>query len=32
MVSLGISGVQEQKRRIDGIYDRINKLKQLISG
>ena len=32
MVSLGIGGVQEQKRRVDSIYERINKLKQLISG
>jgi hypothetical protein len=30
MVSLGVGGVQEQKVRIDKIYDRINKLKQLI--
>jgi hypothetical protein len=32
MVSLGIGSVQEQKQRIDSIYVRINKLKQLISG
>ena len=31
MVSLGIGGIQEQKRRVDSIYERINKLKQLIS-
>jgi hypothetical protein len=30
MVSLGIGGVQEQKRRVDSIYERINKLKQII--
>jgi hypothetical protein len=29
MVSLGIGGIQEQKRRVDSIYERINKLKQL---
>jgi hypothetical protein len=29
MVSLGIGGVQEQKRRVDSIYERINKLKQI---
>jgi hypothetical protein len=30
MVSLGVGGIQEQKRRIDSIYERINKLKQII--
>jgi hypothetical protein len=30
MVSLGIGGIQEQKRRVDSIYERINKLKQII--
>ena len=29
MVSLGIGGIQEQKRRVNSIYERINKLKQL---
>ncbi len=29
MVSLGIGGIQEQKRRVDSIYERINKLKQI---
>ena len=32
MVSLGIGGIQEQKRRVDSIYERINKLKQIIGG
>jgi hypothetical protein len=32
MVSLGIGGVQEQQRRIESIYDKINKLKDKISG
>jgi hypothetical protein len=32
MVSLGIGSVQEQQKRIDLIYKRINKLKELISG
>jgi hypothetical protein len=31
-VSLGIGSVQEQQRRIDNIFERINKLKELISG
>ena len=29
MVSLGIGGIQEQKIRVNSIYERINKLKQL---
>ena len=32
MVSLGIGSVQEQQKRIDIIYKKINKLKELISG
>jgi uncharacterized membrane protein len=32
MVSLGIGSVQEQQRRIDSIYKKINKLKQVIGG
>ena len=32
VVSLGIGSVQEQQKRIDKIYKRINKLKELISG
>jgi putative lipoic acid-binding regulatory protein len=31
MVSLGIGSLQEQQKIIDSIYDRINKLKKLIS-
>ena len=30
MVSLGVGAIQEQKRRVDSIYERINKLKQII--
>jgi hypothetical protein len=32
LVSLGIGSVQENQRRIDNIFERINKLKELISG
>jgi hypothetical protein len=32
MVSLGVGSVQEQQRRIDLIYKRINKLKEVIGG
>jgi len=32
MVSLGIGSVQEQQHRINSIYERINKLKDKISG
>jgi len=32
MVSLGFGSIQEQQKIIDSIYQRINKLKDLISG
>jgi len=32
LVSLGIGSVQENQRRIDNIFERINKVKELISG
>jgi hypothetical protein len=32
MVSLGIGSIQEQQKIIDSIYQRINKLKELIGG
>ena len=32
MVSLGIGSLQEQQKIIDSIYQRINKLKELIGG
>jgi hypothetical protein len=32
MVSLGIGSVQEQQKRINSIYERINILKEKISG
>jgi hypothetical protein len=32
MVSLGVGSVQEQQRRIDSIYKRINNLKEVIGG
>ena len=32
MVSLGIGSVQEQQRRINSIYERINRLKKIIGG
>ena len=32
MVSLGFGSIQEQQKIIDSIYQRINKLKELISG
>ena len=32
MVSLGIGGVQEQQKRINSIYKRINRLKEVIGG
>jgi hypothetical protein len=32
MVSLGIGSVQEQQKRIESIYERINILKEKISG
>ena len=32
LVSLGIGSVQEHQRRIENIFERINKLKELISG
>jgi hypothetical protein len=31
-VSLGIGSVQEHQKKIDNIFERINKLKELISG
>ena len=30
MVSLGVGSIQEQQKRIDQIYDRINKIKNII--
>jgi hypothetical protein len=32
LVSLGIGSIQEEQRRIESIYKRINKLKELIGG
>jgi hypothetical protein len=32
LVSLGIGSIQEQQRTIDSIYERINKLKEIIGG
>ena len=32
LVSLGIGSVQEHQKKIDNIFERINKLKELISG
>jgi hypothetical protein len=32
LVSLGIGSIQEQQKTIDSIYDRINKLKEIIGG
>ena len=32
LVSLGIGSIQEQQKRIDSIYNRINKLKEIIGG
>jgi hypothetical protein len=32
LVSLGVGSIQEQQRTIDSIYDRINKLKEIIGG
>jgi hypothetical protein len=32
LVSLGIGSVQENQRRIDNMFERINKVKELISG
>jgi hypothetical protein len=32
MVSLGVGSVQEQQRKIESIYERINVLKEKISG
>jgi hypothetical protein len=32
MVGLGVGSIQEQQKRIDGIYNRINKLKESIGG
>jgi hypothetical protein len=32
LVSLGVGSVQEQQKRIDKIFERINKLKELVSG
>jgi hypothetical protein len=32
LVSLGIGSIQEQQKRIDSILERINKLKELVSG
>jgi hypothetical protein len=32
MVSLGVGSVQEQQKRINSIYKRINKLKEVIGG
>jgi hypothetical protein len=29
---LGIGSIQEQQKRIDSIYNRINKLKEIIGG
>jgi hypothetical protein len=32
LVSLGVGSIQENQKRIDNIFERINKLKELISG
>jgi hypothetical protein len=32
LVSLGIGAIQEEQKRIESIYKRINKLKELIGG
>jgi hypothetical protein len=32
MVSLGIASLKEQQTKIDSIYNRINKLKELVGG
>jgi hypothetical protein len=32
MVGLGVGSIQEQQKRIDNIYNRINKLKEKIGG
>jgi hypothetical protein len=32
MVSLGVGSVQEQQKRINSIYKRINRLKEVIGG
>jgi Flp pilus assembly pilin Flp len=32
LVSLGVGAVQENQKRINNIFERINKLKELISG
>ena len=32
MVSLGFANVKENQKKIDSIYNRINKLKELVSG
>jgi hypothetical protein len=32
LVSIGIGSVQEQQRKIESIYMRINKLKEVIGG